>query len=200
MGRAPEPREWPPANLEGRYSHPDGAVRVLYGATERIAAFLETLQTYRPSLADLAMLQAQTAGTSDFPGAAAVGIIPDSYFRRRIGTFRVNAAEPIVDLCLPETHAHLRRELAGELLAAGYTGSFNFGEVIGTVYRLTQSITRWAHARGFTGIAYPSAHDHALTCWAVFDTAEITLVGDSEAIRRDDPALLAAASLFGLTL
>ena len=98
IGRAPEPRAWPPANIEGRYSHPDGAVRVLYGASERRAAFLETLQSFRPALADLAALQHVSDDLVDFPVALSPGKIPDDYFRRLLATFRVDAAEPILDL------------------------------------------------------------------------------------------------------
>lgn len=198
IGRAPEPRAWPPANIEGRYSHPDGAVRVLYGASERRAAFLETLQSIRPALADLAALQKRLHFPPDFPGTASLGQIPDDYFRRRIATFRVEAAEPVLNLCSPATHALLRQELAAALLAGGYSGAFNFGEVIGSDYRLTQLIARWAHDHEYTGVAYPSAHDHSLTCWAIFDTASIILVGEPEAIQRDDPDLHLAATLFGL--
>lgn len=198
IGRAPEPRDWPPANIEGRYSHPGGAVRVLYGASERRAAFLETLQSFRPALADLANLQERTGLPPDFPGRASIGLIPDDYFHRRIAALQVNATEPILDLCSPVTHAHLRHELATALLAAGYSGAFNFGEVIGSDYRLTQLIARWAHDHGYTGVAYPSAHDHSLTCWAVFDTASVIWVGGPEPILRDDPDLHLAATLFGL--
>ena len=198
VGRAPEPREWPPANLDGRYSHPDGAVRVLYGATERLAAYLETLQAFRPAIADLARFRDWGGLPSDFPGEADLGVIPGAYFDRRIAAFQVAEAERILNLCAPETHARLRQELAVALVACGYSGAFNFGEVIGTDYRLTQLITHWAHEHDFTGVAYPSAHDHTLTCWAVFDSAQITFAGEPESIERDDPDLLAAAALFGL--
>ncbi|MBL8126802.1 MAG: RES family NAD+ phosphorylase [Chloroflexia bacterium] len=198
IGRAPEPRAWPPANIEGRYSHPDGAVRVLYGASERRAAFLETLQSFRPALADLAALQHVSDDLVDFPVALSPGKIPDDYFRRLLATFRVDAAEPILDLCSPATHKLLRHELAVALLAGGYSGEFNFGEVIGSDYRLTQLIASWAHNHGFTGVAYPSAHDHSLTCWAVFSTASVILVGEPVPILRDDPDLHWAATLFGV--
>ncbi len=83
-------------------------------------------------------------------------------------------------------------------LAARYSGAFNFGEVIGSDYRLTQVIARRAHDHEYTGVTYPSAHDHSLTCWAVFDTASVILVGDPEPILQDDPDLHLAAALFGL--
>ncbi|MDQ2651905.1 MAG: RES family NAD+ phosphorylase [Chloroflexota bacterium] len=200
IGRAPEPRAWPPANIEGRYSHPEGAVRVLYGASERRAAFLETLQSFRPALADLAALKKRMDLPPDFPGSASPDLIPADYFRRRLAMFRVPTTEPMLDLCSPATHALLRRELAAALLSGGYSGAFNFGEVIGSDYRLTQLIARWAHDHEYTGVAYPSAHDHSLTCWAVFDTASIILLGEPEPIPRDDPDLHLAAILFGLRL
>jgi hypothetical protein len=200
IGRAPEPRAWPPANIEGRYSHPEGAVRVLYGASERRAAFLETLQSFRPALADLAAVQKRMDFPPGFPDIASLGQIPDDYFRRRMAAFRVDVGEAILDLCSPATHAHLRRELAAALLSCGYTGAFNFGEVIGSDYRLTQLITRWAHDHAYSGVAYPSTHDHSLTCWAVFDTASVILVGEPAPIPRDDPDLRFAANLFGLRI
>ena len=115
-----------------------------------------------------------------------------------MATFRVDAAEPILYLCSPATHALLRRELAAALLACGFSGAFNFGEVIGSDYRLTQQIASWAHDHAYTGVVYPSAHDHSLTCWAVFDTASVILVGEAEPILRDDSDLHWASALFGL--
>ena len=43
VGRAPDPLAWPPPNLDGRYNDPHSVFRVLYAASERRAAFLETL-------------------------------------------------------------------------------------------------------------------------------------------------------------
>jgi hypothetical protein len=94
----------------------------------------------------------------------------------------------------------LRIELAAELLSAGYSGAFNFGEIIGSDYRLTGLVSRWSYDSGYSGFAYPSTHDASLTCWAVFDRASVALVGTVEPIRHDDPDLLAAIDLFGLML
>lgn len=137
---------------------------MLYGASERRAVFLETLQSFRPALQDLATLRRPTTFPSDFPGEAMLGQIPADYFRRRIAAFHVSAGAPVLDLCSPATHAFLRRELAPALLAHGYAGAFNFGEIIGSDYRITQLIAAWAHDHAYIGIAYPSAHDPALTC------------------------------------
>lgn len=99
-----------------------------------------------------------------------------------------------------EKHAAVRTLLANELLAAGYSGAFNFGEIIGSDYVITQQIAWWAFNQGFGGIVYPSTHNHTLSCWALFEPTEIIPIGTPEIIRSDDPDLVSAASLFGLTL
>lgn len=159
---------------------------------------METLQAFRPALADLAKLRQHSAGPADFPGATSLGQIPADYFRRRIAAFRVVGGEPVLDLCSPATHALLRRELAEALVACGYAGAFNFGEVLGSDYRVTQRIAAWAHDHAYTGVAYPSTHDHRCTCWAIFDSATVVSEGDPETIQPDDPDLLTTAALFGL--
>lgn len=85
-------------------------------------------------------------------------------------------------------------------MTAGYSSAFNFGEIIGTDYTITQLISRWAYDARYNGIAYPSAHDGSLTCWANFDRAPVTLGGTVEPIRRDEADLIAAIDLFGLVL
>jgi hypothetical protein len=94
----------------------------------------------------------------------------------------------------------LRGILASDLLAAGDTGSFNFGEIIGSDYTITQLISRWAYDAGYGGIAYPSAHDGSLTCWAIFDRTPVMPVGPAEPIRHDDADLIAVIELFGLVI
>jgi hypothetical protein len=86
------------------------------------------------------------------------------------------------------------------LIAAGYAGAFSFGEIPGADHRLTRIIARWANAAGYEGLAYPSAHDASLTCWAIFDRASLLPMGRPEPIWRHDPDLLAAIDLFGLVL
>lgn len=130
-----------------------------------------------------------------------VGTVPTDYFeRRRIARFRLMPRFRILDLRSVETHAVMRTLLAKEFLAAGYRGAFNFGEIIGADYVVTQQIARWAFNQGFGGIVYLSTHNHALTCWALFDVVNIDPISEPEIIRPDDPDLVAAARLFGLAL
>lgn len=195
-----DPLGWPPATISGRYSDPEARFRVLYGASEREAAFLETIQIYRPSLTDLALVQTMASAAHELP-VKDFGVVPGDYVeRRRIAAFRLVPGPRVLDLRSVETHAVLRTLLATELLAAGYSGAFNFGEIIGSDYVVTRHIARWAFNQGYGGIVYPSTHNHALSCWALFDSVEVIPIGAPEVIRWDDVDLVAAARLFGLTL
>jgi hypothetical protein len=186
-------------DVSGRYNDPDGRFRVLYAASGRRAAYLETLQNYRPALKDLAL--AITPGLpSDLDLPFPTGRVPIAYFDKRIVAFRLDRSQKWLDVRSPRTHALLRSALAAGLVAAGYSGAFNFGEIIGSDYRITQAIALWAYDAGYGGIAYPSAHDETLTCWAIFDRATVIPAGSSHPIRRDDPDLIAAIELFGLEL
>ena len=160
---------------------------------------METLQSFRPALRDLALLaQAFPAEKSDLPFP--IGTVPSRFFTRRIATFRLDRGQRWLDVRSLATHAYLRQTLAADLIAAGYAGAFNFGEIIGTDYRITRTIARWAYDAGYDGIAYPSTHDSSLTCWAIFDNASLTLVSSPEPIQRHDPDFLTVINLFGLVL
>lgn len=160
---------------------------------------METLQDFRPALRDLALVQSLLPpGEIQLPHP--IGRVPDSYFAKRIAAFRVDHSQRWLDIRSPQTHAFLRGALASELVMAGYRGAFNFGEIIGSDYTITRLISRWAYDAGYGGIAYPSAHDGSLTCWAIFDRAPVTRIGTAEPIPRDDPDLIVVLGLFGLVL
>lgn len=200
IGRAPDPLAWPPANSLGRYNDPAGSFRVLYATLERRAAFLETLQVYRPALADLARAGVLLETTEGDDPSLPLGVIPASFFSRLIAMFHPAPHQRWLDLRSPETHAVLRIELASSLTAAGYRGAFNFGELVGPDYTITQHLARWAFEHDFGGLVYPSAHDSSLTCWAVFDRAPIHALADPQPIDPRDRDLVTAANLFGLQI
>src|SRR5689334_9786737 len=107
VGRAPDPIAWPPATVPGRYNDPDARFSVLYGASERRAAFLETLQDYRPALHDLALVASLLPpGDVDLPGP--IGRVPRDYFAKRIAAFEIDRAQRWLDVRSPQTHARLR--------------------------------------------------------------------------------------------
>ena len=50
----------------------------------------------------------------------------------------------------------------------------------------------------FNGIAYRSCHDPSLTCWALYESAKLTRLGEPEAISITDSDLRTIASLWSL--
>src|SRR5262245_49875077 len=121
LGRAPDPLAWPPRVFVGggRFDHPRGEFLVLYAAVQRRGVFLETLDSFRPAIADLIAAESLPPGDPDdlLPGTSA---IPDSYFGKLIGQFRVAPGQRWLDLRSPETQQALRTEIADTLMSLGY--------------------------------------------------------------------------------
>lgn len=88
IGRFPDPLAWPPPGFRGsgRFDDPRDDFGVIYAAASRIACYLETLDTYRP---DRALLQRLMAKGSE-PFTPQSGVIPDDYFTKLIGRFRLD--------------------------------------------------------------------------------------------------------------
>ena len=112
---------------------------------------------------------------------------------------RLRPRQRWLDLRALATREALRRELAETLLRLELA-DLDLSGVLGPNRALTQSIARWAYERGFTGIVYSSRFDKAFDCWAIFEGAALEPIGLAEPLTRDDPDLLAAARLFGLSL
>ncbi len=108
---------------------------------------METLSAFRPALRDLALVESLLPSAElDLPRS--IGHVPAAYFARRIAAFRVDQAQRWLDLRSPQTHAILRVGLASELVTAGYSGAFNFGEIIGSDYVITRLVSRWSYDSG----------------------------------------------------
>jgi len=201
IGRGPDPLAWPPFAFSGtgRYDDPDNRFTVLYAAEQRRDAFVETLAPFRPAVNDIAIATSLTGAdpTDQMPVA---GIIPDTYFDRRIAYFRVAPRQRWLDLRTPETHQVLRSELAATLVRLGYGQRFVWGDVLGHDHRLTQAIAAYAFDRGYHGTVYTSCHDATLDCWALFNRAVIERIDAPSPIDKHDPDLVAVARLFDLTI
>jgi hypothetical protein len=201
IGRAPDPLVFPPLSRlgHGRYDDPLGRVPVLYAATERIAAFMETLDQFR---FDLAALAARDEAVGD--GAEGIdrteGIIPEAFFDRRISRFGVAPDQRWPDARHPATHVHLRSALAARISALGPGSRFVLGDLLASDHRVTRLIGEWAIDHDFAGIAYASCHHPSLTCWAVYGGAELVRLGKPERIAKTDPDLKAVAELWNLRL
>lgn len=201
IGRWPDPLAWPLwEHVRGvnRFDDPLRRFRVLYTAELRLTCFLETLAPLRLSLEVVAALAQLPAGDrQDDP--ATKGIIPaDWRFTRVIGHLIVDSGQRWPDLRAMETREALREQLATTLVALGYR-DFDAGIALLQDRQLTQAIAQWAYDQGYQGIVYPSRFDTSLTCWAVFENARFTAIGET-AIARDDPDFVEAAGRFDLTI
>lgn len=225
-----EPQDWSFAHEDGTFgnrfddpgpgpAHAAGPrFRAVYCATQRIAAFGETLARFRPSLTLLAQLALidddepvadALAGVID-PGDPARAIIPaDWRLRRRIGHTILDPSLVFVDIAAAETMQYLRIALAPLAATLGLT-DIDLSSVTSPQRRITQACARYifdipesdAQPR-FAGIHYPSRLNPNWECWAVFDRDLHHLPGwpgFPESIPPDDPDLLAAATLYGLTV
>lgn len=202
IGRNPDPLAWTEWQYvgEGRFDDPRWIrrFRVLYAAEQRLAAFVETLQKWRPSIEALAALNrvGLASGVVDATEEAA-GLIPaDWHLKRGLSTLRLLPEQRWLDVRVHDTRETLRNRLAHTLEALGYD-DFDLSDTIGRDRRLTQAIALYAYLDGFQGIAYKSRFDDTFNCWAIFEGARFEQVGRL-AIMRSDPDLLEVARRFNL--
>lgn len=205
LGRNPDPWAWPPwsaAAIDGtfgnRYDDPDASYRVLYASSQRLGAFLETLARFRPDLEVLAELE-RIEGDDEPPPA-----VPRTWLDGRL-IGEATAEGCFVDVGDTASLAVLRTALAAHAIHHG------LAEIDAATIRLraprafTQHVSRYIYEQGdFAGISYRSRLGDDVLNWAVFESApdgpDPLLATASAAIAADDPDLLAALELLGLTL
>jgi hypothetical protein len=200
IGRNPDPFAWTDWQFvgTGRFDDPrrPSQFRVLYAAEERLAAFVETLQKWRPSMEALAALGVIPVPRDDVLEET-IGMIPsDWHLKRSIGTLLLLPNQRWLDLREHETRETLRVRLASTLRRLG-AEDFDLSDALGRNRRLTQTIARFAFEDGFQGIAYKSRFDVNFTCWAIFEGAQFEPIGRF-AFMRNDPDLIEAARRFSL--
>ena len=196
IGRLPDPLAWPPWDVvgNGRFDDPEREFRVLYAAAQRRGAFVETLAQFRPVLTALVHLQEVVDAEEPLPK----NVVPPHWHQRQaVVRLRVLPGQRWLDLRAPATRETLRTELAATLLTLGLS-DLDLGHVLGPSTALTQTIARWAHQRGYAGLAYTSRLDARLTLWALFEGAAFESIGEPDPIAPDDPDLAATARLYGL--
>jgi hypothetical protein len=160
----------------GRFDDPEREFRVLYAAAQRRGAFVETLAQFRPVLTALVRLQEVVDAGEPLPK----NVIPPHWHQRQaVVRLRVLRGQRWLDLRAPATRETLRAELAATLLALGLA-DLDLGHVLGPSTALTQRIARWAHQRGYAGLAYTSRLDARLTLWALFEGAAFESIGEPE--------------------
>jgi hypothetical protein len=199
----------PDGTFGNRYDDPAGEYRVLYAAGERRGAFLETLARFRVDLQLVAEMDAIDGDDRDdaYP-TIRHGLVPSEWLmRRRIGT-AMAASLWFVDVAHSEALAHLRERLAARLLHYGLD-DLDAGDLRRRAPRaLTQEISRYVFEQGsapsgepVAGIAYRSRLGDELMNWAIFEGHQLDEIMEAHAIiAADDPDLVAALEILGLTL
>lgn len=202
IGRSPDPLVFPPVAFcgAGRYDDPQQRTSVLYAAVDRRAAFLETLDAFRLDLQALADRNAAFGSGSESQGQSIRAAIPARFFTRRIARFSVGSNQRWLDVRSPESHVVLRDELSGVLAKPGIGPRFVLGDLLSNDHRVTQLVAGWAIDQGFHGIAYASCHDPRLTCWAIFEGAELIPLDIPRPVEIDDEDLIAVAKLWNLDI
>ena len=94
----------------------------------------------------------------------------------------------------------LRQILASECLKLGLEELDVAILQQGKPRRLTQLSSLEVYKAGLNGIYYRSRYGHDLENWALFEPFQIRKRGDSEAIRVDDPDLLAACEILRIRI
>ena len=91
-------------------------------------------------------------------------------------------------------------EIAMVLPELGYGPRFKPGDLLGSDRRLTQLMARWAYDQGYAGLTYSCSHRPELDCWAIFEGASFSVIGEPATIDPADPEVVAVAREFGLTI
>jgi hypothetical protein len=224
------PPDWERADADGtfgnRFDDPsaeDGVLpakrfRTIYCATQRTAAFGETMARFRPSVALLAHLGAidddeplerALAGAVD-PVDLRRGLVPaDWRVRRRVGHTVLDPSLRFVDLAAGETMQRLRTALAPMAKQLSVV-DIDLSVVTGPQRRLTQEIARFVHDQRdrngrprFAGIRYLSRLNAEWECWAVFDDRMRHVAGCPDfpsTVLPDDADLIQVSRQFNLTV
>jgi len=211
---APAPWEYVGNN---RYDDPERKFRVIYCASERAAAFGETLARFRRSLRLLELMRAidddgesieeALGGLLDLDDERR-GVVPvDWRFKRQIGSTILDPSLRFAAIAEPESVAHLRSALAPVVDMVGLA-DFDLGAVFSAERIITQHCARYIYdlrnEQGdplFAGISYPSRINSHWTCWAIFDDRLIHTPRMLETtIDPQDPGFVEAARLLELSV
>ena len=210
VGRRPDPFAWPDwsfaapdGTFGNRFDDPLGTYRVLYAATERSGAYVETLARFRPDPAVFDELTRIDA-PDDEPKPPR-GVIPAEWFATRamgVGQLRGR----FVELGAAATLGELRPMLAPRLVHYGIVDLDASAIRMSVPRHFTQEISRVlfertgaAGDRVWDGIAYASRLGDDLHNWATFEPNAPQRRRIAQ-IEPRDPALHAALQILGLEI
>lgn len=189
--------------------------RMIYCATQRAAAFGETTARMRPDLTLIARLRAiiddepvedALRGSID-PKHPERGIVPLEWrFQRRLGVTHLDSSLRFVDLAAAPTVHYLRSALA-EFAATHRIRDVDFSTMTSQQRPFTQACARYVYDQKgvdgvplYAGVRYLSRLNPDWECWAIFADRILHTPGPSETIHPDDPGLIDAARVLGLTI
>lgn len=189
--------------------------RIIYCGSQRAGAFAETIVRMRPSLDDLAAVQAvrQSEQYTSVsyplvdPEESTRGVVTAEWrSRRRVGSTLLDQSLMFVDIASPQTMNHLRSVLAPVASSLGFQ-DVDLSIMTGYHRPFTQLCARYIYERRdehgkpvFAGIRYVSRLNPNWECWAIFDTRMIHQARAAETIEVDDSDLMEVAALFGLSI
>lgn len=234
IGRGPaEPfalPDWDRAESDGTFGNrfddpggihgvlPEHRFRVIYGATQREAAFAEVTSRFRqrpglsPALAriedDEETLEEALGGAVD-PDFLDHSLLTNDWLqRRRVGHTKIVAHGDFVDITHADSLAHLNEALAPLLTVLGVEqldlSSITNQSITKQAPRvLTQYAARYIYHHEFAGIRYTSRLGTNWECWALFEGRfhhEMSYPGMPENIDPHDDDLWSVAKRFGITI
>ncbi len=168
---------------------------MLYASSQRLSCFAETLARFRPDISLLDEL-AEIEGENDFQ---ALGTVPLNWLStRRIG--KATLSGTYADIYSSGWVAYLRSELASNALQAGLP-EIDVAVLQQSLPRtLTQAASRMVYEKDQDGIYYRSRYGHDLENWAIFEPFLLSEKRSEAALTTEDPDLLEALGVLGLTL
>ncbi|HSH78952.1 MAG TPA: hypothetical protein VLA19_10520 [Herpetosiphonaceae bacterium] len=184
----------------------DGCLRVIYAASQRAGAYVETIARYRIDLELLAGLEDVEDDEPPDPRHQP-GVVPTDYrMQRRLGKTRLDPALRFVDIHAPETVQTLRPVLAKAARDLGL-GDVDFSTVMGLHREITKHAAlhiyeqRGADDRPlYAGIRYVSRLNRAWELWALFADRLVHTAGVPETIYPDDQGFVEAARLLNVNI
>lgn len=195
---------WRPTGILGteRFDSTSKNFNTLYCAKSPLACFLETLQCFRPGMADLnqrlcLILDKELEDITDEERTNALSVFAEEWCKERhLLQITIDKTAEFLDVTHHETIQFLRNQPNVKSIMPLET-DFDLSTVTGPRRVITQQISEIAHQSGFNGLYYTSRFGANLECYAVFDSIQIKQVQEFE-IENSDEGYQEALRTFGL--
>ncbi|QYG95846.1 RES domain-containing protein (plasmid) [Iamia sp. SCSIO 61187] len=194
-GPPPDPLDLANSEAGNRWDLIDGTSTVVYAATTRETAMLESTAHFR-----LDSLLAPYVDSWIELGHMPPEAVPAGWRHKRTwARWDPPPGLQFLDIANSQTVAWLN-EHARAVLATRNIGTLTVAHVTGEDRVLTRLLSAWFHntsAGRLAGICFPSKHGTNLQCWAIYDHAAPDFIA-AHPILKSDPEISTAEALFGL--